>query len=207
MIHVQSGAAFPVHRIILASRCQVLESILSGSKQVGDPHSNIGIRLLSAKPGPGLGVFKVARLSFSSCRPLSILILLRYLYSDELIAVWDRRVGIAVERQLVSTDVNTLGVKAELQTLAKLLDLPTLADALEPPGKREPSPSMSKDMQYLFDAVHSTLMPRTSPLTPDVVLQLADREVFCHSVILCASSPFFASFFDLEGLDGEEVGC
>ena len=65
---------------------------------------------------------------------------------------------------------------------------------------------MSMDMQCLFDAVQSTLMPRTSPLAPDVVLQLTDREVFCHSVILRATSPFFASFFDLEDWTAKRWG-
>jgi len=205
MVHVQSGAAFPVHRVILASRSQVLENILLGSKlQVGDQHSNnhhqINIRLLSARPGPGLGVFKVARLEFSGCHPLSILVFLRYLYSDELLAVWDRRISVRVAKQLAIVDANPVRVKAELQALAKILDLPTLALALEAPGKRELAPSMAKDMQRLFDAVHSTttvITPKTTPLTPDVVLQLADKEVYCHSVILRARSPLFAGFFDL----------
>jgi hypothetical protein len=212
MVHVQSGAAFPVHRVILASRSQVLENILFGSKlQVGDQHSNnhhhhqhIHIRLLSARPGPGLGVFKVARLEFSGCHPLSVLIFLRYLYSDELLAVWDRRISVGVSKQLAVVDADPVRVKAELQALAKMLDLPTLALALEAPGKREPAPSMAGDMQRLFDAVHSTatavIPPKTTtttPLAPDVVLQLADKEVCCHSVMLRARSPLFAGFFDL----------
>ena len=204
MVHVQSGAAFPVHRVILASRSQVLENILFGSKlQVGDQHSNnhqhVNIRLLSARPGPGLGVFKVARLEFSGCHPLSVLVFLRYLYSDELLAVWDRRISVRVSKQLAVVDANPVRVKTELQALAKILDLPTLALALEAPGKREPAPSMAKDMQRLFDAVHSITPPKTTttPLAPDVVLQLADREVCCHSVILRARSPLFAGFFDL----------
>lgn len=32
VVHVQSGATFPVHRVILASRSQVLEGVLSESK-------------------------------------------------------------------------------------------------------------------------------------------------------------------------------
>jgi len=212
VVHVQSGATFPVHRVILASRSQVLEGILSGSKlPVGDQqhhNTNINIRLLSARPGPGLGVFKVARVEISGCHPLSVLVLLRYLYSDELLAVWDRRVGIRITKRLAGVDANPAQVKAELQALAKMLDLPTLALALEAPGKREPAPSMAEDMERLFDMVQSsatttaittaTVTSKTTPLTPDVVLQLADREVYCHSVILRARCPLFAGFFDLE---------
>jgi hypothetical protein len=36
------------------------------------------------------------------------------------------------------------------------------------------------------------------PLVPDVVLELADKDAYCHSVILRARSPIFASFFGLE---------
>ena len=221
VVHVQSGATFPVHRVVLASRSQVLENIFSGSKlQVGDQqqhhsnninniNNNTNVRLLSARPGPGLGVSTVARLEISGCHPLSVLILLRYLYSDELLAVWDRRVGVSrITKRLARVDANPVRVKAELQALATVLGLPTLAHALEAPGKREPAPSMAEDMGRLFDVVQSTTAATTTtttmaskttrPLTPDVVLQLADREVYCHSVILRARSPLFAGFFDLE---------
>ena len=91
-------------------------------------------------------------------------------------------------------------VKAELQVLARVLELSELGVALEASGKRDPVSSIGRDMQCLFDAVHSTavIMPTATPLTPDVVLQLADKEVYCHSVILRARSPLFAGFFDLE---------
>jgi hypothetical protein len=79
-----------------------------------------------------LGVFEVARLEFLGCHPLSVLVLLQYLYSD---VVWDRRISVRVSKQLTVVDANPVWVKAELQAFAKILDLPTLALALEAPGK------------------------------------------------------------------------
>ncbi|KDR81018.1 hypothetical protein GALMADRAFT_241641 [Galerina marginata CBS 339.88] len=199
MVHVQSGAAFPVHRAILGTRSHVLAKLLAGSGPINDRQSNLAITLMPPKPGPGLGVFKVARLSFSGVHPLSVLILLQYFYSDQLLALWDRRVSTAVERQLAAIHANPLQVKTDLQFLAKLLDLPVLTNALDAPVKREPVPSMSIDMKELFDAVQiQTAISRNSPLVPDVVLLLQDKEVYCHSAVLRARSPLFASFFDLE---------
>jgi len=80
-------------------------------------------------------VFEVARLESSGCHPLSVLVLLRYLYSDGPLVVWDRRISVRVFKQLTVVDANPVWVKAELQAFAKILGLPTLALALEAPGK------------------------------------------------------------------------
>ncbi|KAJ3515702.1 hypothetical protein NLJ89_g1583 [Agrocybe chaxingu] len=198
MIHVQSGAVFPAHRVILAARSQAFETLLSGSKAFIDQKSSFSLKLMPAKPGPGLGVFKLTRLSISGCHPLAVLIFLSYLYSDTLVAVWDRRVAVSVEKELALSNANPAQIKADLQALARVLELPLLAAALEPPVKREPAPSMAQDMQRLFDAVQKGSLSKLSPLAPDVVLQLADKDVYTHSVILRARTSLFASFFDLE---------
>ncbi|KAF4611303.1 hypothetical protein D9613_007260 [Agrocybe pediades] len=200
MIHVQSRAAFPAHRVVLGARSAVFAKLLSGSQPVGNAQSNLSIRVLSAKPGPGLGVFRTTRLEVLGCHPLTVLILLQYLYSDNVLAIWDRRVNVAAETELRAVGVNPAQIKTELQGFAQLLGLTELKAALEPPVKREVAPSMVRDFRKLFDSVsqHPPL-PRTSPLAPDVVLVLADnKEVYCHSVVLRARSPLFASFFDLE---------
>ena len=197
MIHLQSGAAIPVHRVILAARSRVLEELLSGSKQLADTQSKLSMKLMPARPGPGLGVSKLTRLSISGCHALSTLIFLRYLYSDELLALWDPRVGTVVEKQLRKLDVTPPQVKVELQAFSRLLDLPHLATALESPVKREPAPSMRQDLQRLFDLAQLPIA-RSLPLAPDVIIQLADKDVYTHSVILRGRTPLFASFFDLE---------
>jgi len=197
MIHVQSAAAFPAHRAVLGARSSVLDKLLAGSEHIGGSQSNLTIRMMSAKPGPGVGVFKITRLSVSGCHPLSVLILLQYLYSDNVLAIWDRRVNVAADKELTMVGANPAQIKTELQVFAQLLALDELKTALEPSVKRESVPTIVRDLRKLFDTVQGKL-PRASPFAPDVVLLLADKEVYCHSVVLRARSPLFASFFDLE---------
>lgn len=197
VVYLHSGAIFPVHRVILAARCFVLENVFAGRHPIVEPESQLSVRLMPAKPGPGLGVSKVTRLSISGCHPLTVLILLRYLYSDELIALWDRRVSTAVHTQLVDVDADPVQIKLELQAFARLLELPVLYEGLEHPVKCELVPTMAQDMLRLFNVAQSPL-PIDSPLAPNVILQLADKEVYTYSVILRCRSSLFASFFDLE---------
>ena len=232
MVYVQPyGVVFPVHRFVLAARSDVFKSLFCGLKaeqklKVGekrmgsqekgkgkenDPSLRVNLRLLPSKPGSGNGILKLTRLSIDGCHPLTILIFFWYIYCDELLAIWDRRVSgtEAVEKNLVKLEISPARVKQELQELASVLHLPSLNSALEPPVKRVPSPSMRRDMSKVFELVQhkdgetqgvieAKLLPLSSPLVPDVVLELADKDVYCHSVILRARSPFFASFFALE---------
>ena len=179
-----------------------------------DPSVRVNLRLLPSKPGPGNGVFKLTRLSIDGCHPLTVLVFFWYIYCDRLLAVWDRRVGgaEAVEKNLAKFEISPMRVKQELQALAVVLHLPSLSAALEPPAKRAPLPTMRRDMSKVFELVQhkdgetqGVLEARplplsliSSPLVPDVVLELADKDVYCHSVVLRARSPFFASFFGLE---------
>ncbi|KAF8594148.1 hypothetical protein BDV93DRAFT_565726 [Ceratobasidium sp. AG-I] len=154
-----SGAIdVPVHRAILAARCSVLRDVISGK-----PRSQDG---LSVSHSP-----KTSTLSISGCHALSVLVLLNYLYSDTICAIWDRRVSIPLSASLSLIHAKPMSIRNDLQRLARVLDLPALQHAVETIGKRPLSP-------------------------PDICLALADRNVFCHSVILRARSPFFSSFFD-----------
>jgi hypothetical protein len=197
MLHLPSGEAFPVHRALLAARSRVLAAVLSGAGPVADAASGIRVALLPSKAGGTPGVPKIFRLAISSAQPLAVLILLRYVYSDELLAVWDRRIGTAVAAQAAGVGADLAQVRAELQALARLLDLAALAEALQAPVKRAPPPTMAAHMRGLFETAQGT-PSRASPVAPDVVLEFADREVCVHAVLLRARSPLFASFFGLE---------
>ena len=131
---------------------------------------------------------------------MSVLIVLTFLYSDELLAIWDRRIATILEDRLEVFKIDPGRIKTDLRALAEVLDLPTLSFALKSPSKRPPQPSLGISMQELFQSVQNPgqLDPSLSALAPDVALQLADRDVFCHSAILRARSLFFASFFDEE---------
>ncbi|KAF8174215.1 hypothetical protein BJ912DRAFT_1147572 [Pholiota molesta] len=197
MLLLPSGEAFPVHRVLMAARSRVLAAVLSGAGAVADAASGIRVTFLSPKAGGTPGVPKIFRLATSSTQPLAVLILLRYVYSDELLAVWDRRIGTAVAAQAAGVGADLAQVRAELQALARLLDLAALAEALQAPVKRAPQPTMAAHMRGLFVTAQGT-PSRASPVAPDVVLEFADREVCVHAVLLRARSPLFASFFGLE---------
>ncbi|KAJ6490484.1 hypothetical protein DFH09DRAFT_374031 [Mycena vulgaris] len=190
VVHVRRKAAYPAHRVILGARSSVLCSVLCGAV-VRDAAS--GIVLTTA---PLSGHMK-ARLDIKGCQPLTVLILLEYLYSDVLLAIWDRRLASALQHELATHKIRPGEVKEELQALARILDLPLLAHALGSPSKRAPAPSVVRDMTQVFAAVQpGTSAPPASPIAPDVILQLADRDVHCHATILRARCPVFASFFD-----------
>ncbi|KAJ7074108.1 hypothetical protein C8F01DRAFT_1075722 [Mycena amicta] len=185
LVHV-NGKHFPVHRVLLAARSGPLQSVFGGTP-IRD--GNIIIKAVSIA-----GAIKT-RLDVRGLVPMTVLILVQYLYSDDLLAIWDRRIVSALQIELTAQKVRPAQVKLELQQLARMLQLPLLDQALEAQAKRVPMPSLNRDLQALFCAAQN-LSNHKSPIAPDVVLQLADRDVHCHSVILRARSPLFTSFFD-----------
>lgn len=198
MIEV-SAFEFPAHAVILAARSPVLFEVLLGNRTVKTETVTIKAQKGRAPPSRS----SPSRVTFSGCHPLAVLILVQFLYTDELRAVWDRRVGLPIEQQLAPLKTNAAQIRAQLQELAKALGLPTLAAALDSHTKREPAPTLANDLRTLFAGAQS-FVPGTiavgarDPLAPDTVLELGDKSVFCHSAILRARSPFFAGFFDDE---------
>ncbi|KAH7923696.1 hypothetical protein BV22DRAFT_1036046 [Leucogyrophana mollusca] len=201
LLHFSPRAEFPIHRVILATRCVSLCIVLSSGDALHDKESKIVIKL--SHVASVTGSHKAPRLHFSGCSIISVLILLRYLYSDQLLAIWDRRIGSPFSEHFRRLDVKPTQVKLDLQSLAHLLDLPLLSQALESPGKRSPVPSEGRDFRRLFDASQAQANTRSEvrrstkedPLAPDVMLHLADKVVYCHSAILRARCTFFMSFF------------
>ncbi len=208
MVFSQSEAAFPSHKVILAARSHILCSVLEGGKVAKDEKENISIRLTTNKGKqtvalrPFSSISTCEKLSISGCHTITILVFLTYLYSDELLAVWDPRVKIQLQKECLQLKVKPDQVKAELQALARMLDLPLLSDALELSVKRVPTSSVARDIGKLWlDAQPSENRKSrkpSGPLAPDVLLQLADREVWCHSLLLRTRSDLFASFFGEE---------
>ncbi|KAI0057376.1 hypothetical protein BV25DRAFT_1973088 [Artomyces pyxidatus] len=201
MIRVQSSTEFPVHRLVLGARCPTLSDLLSGKKGIHDPKSGIAVKLLpssSSRPvrsGSMLRPEELPRLSFTGCHALSVLILVHYLYSDNLLAIGDSRIVRGAQALLGSVKVPHTQIVRELQFLARLLDMATVSETLSWSSKRIPQQSMVSQMKALF---HQTVDGSGGALRPDVVLQLADRQVFCHSVVLRARTELFQSFFDTD---------
>lgn len=175
----------PVHAVILAARASQLAPVIDGKTSVQDKASNISIKVSVTKAGK--------KLNIAGCQPMSVLVLVSYLYSDELYALWDGRVAHSLKREFASLNLAPQQIKQELQALARILELSSLSQALEAPSKRAPVPTIERDMQRLYETANVT---PASAVKADVVLILADKEVYCHSALLRARSPFFASFFD-----------
>jgi inhibitor of Bruton tyrosine kinase len=202
ILQLPSGLSIPVHRVILAARAPVFCDVLSGVQSIRSQDATISIRLVHVKRSPATRT--PIYIACTGCHAVSILLLLTYLYSDEIPALWDRLVSSAFHQESKALGVDPIQIKVELQALARVLKLPLLSRALESPAKRSPLPSLVADMARLFDLAQNRTpgnFPATingfgkTPLYPDVILQLSDKDMLCHSVILRARSPFFASFF------------
>lgn len=156
VVLVAGSLALPVHRLVLAARSPVLARQLESSDS-----------------------------ATIDCSPFTLLLLVHYLYSDDLPAIWDSRVGSALRaRHPTPLALDIARTKAELQSLAVALSLPLLAQSLLFHVKTPPAPSLSAALQA------------ADPDAADLVLELEDREVPCHSVVLRARCSFFATFFD-----------
>ncbi|QRW16770.1 The BTB (BR-C, ttk and bab)/POZ (Pox virus and Zinc finger) domain [Rhizoctonia solani] len=179
-IRISGVVGIPAHRAVIAARSNVLERVLSGKSLSQD----------------GL-VFKYsaksATLSVSGCHALSILVLLNYLYSDSVCPIWDHRVRSPIASSLALIKAQPGDIRLDLQRLSRVLQLPQLQFAVESIGKRTPAPTLGPDFARLF---HSSQLSERPIVGGDICLELADRSVYCHSAVLRARSPFFASFFD-----------
>jgi hypothetical protein len=161
---------------------------------VKDTSSNLVVKVLS---GCSDKYPQMVPLSITGCHAISVLILLYYLYSDGVLALWDPRVPRdIVARAQAYGKIDPHEVRAELKVLARILELPFLEKSLQVVTKLTPVQSMAKDFSRAFTAMQDPA--RREVYQPDVILELADRTVYCHSAVLRARSEFFAAFFDDE---------
>ena len=185
----------PAHRVILAARCVPLRGLLGGHGVLRDESSKISATFTPVLSDASL----LPVLHFTGITSLSLLILLHYLYADEVLAVWDRRIGSLFEAEFSRLGLSAARVKADLVTLADLLQLPHLTSALQFVGKRVAKSSAGDDYQWLFNQAQlggsSRRHTPQDPLAPDVALHFADKTSYTHSVVLRARSAFFTALF------------
>ncbi|KAH8833023.1 hypothetical protein DL96DRAFT_701738 [Flagelloscypha sp. PMI_526] len=181
----------PSHRTILASRSKVFAAILAGGRIPTDKISGISVKF---QPSTFRGLPVII---LSNTQPFTILLLLHYLYTDNIPALWDIRVLSLSSPSLSSIKLRggAEGVRREVTILAKMLDLPALLKAVEGASKRVSDGTLAANFSYLFDAAQTSEIVK-GPLRPDVVLHLADRKIFTHSIILRARSPMFQAMFE-----------
>lgn len=192
MFRIQGSTELPVHRVLLSARCTVLARVLGGLGSLHDRESNITFKLFPAPAqksgaGPPRTPMEMPRLVITTVHAFSVLVLLHYLYTDELLAVGDPRLARLTMDAFAHGRLQPAHAVRELQTLSRVLHLDALAGALRGVVRRAPSPLLNAHFRAIFDAPLSVSLP-------DVVLRLADREVWSHSFVLRARSPFFESF-------------
>ncbi|KZV84965.1 hypothetical protein EXIGLDRAFT_726601 [Exidia glandulosa HHB12029] len=179
VLHVSgTKVEIPAHLVVLLSRCPALRTVLSGTP-VRDTVGGISIK--SSAPGP-------ARLALSGVQPLTVLVLLEYVYTDQVVLAWEPRVALATEAAFKKLKVRAAQLRGEMQALARALGMEELERSL---SRVFPSPA-----PMMTSALSGTLKDFTD--VADIVLELKDREVHVHSAVLRARSPFFAAFFDDE---------
>ena len=130
----------------------------------------------------------------TGCHPMTVLLILEYLYSDDIPALWDRRVGVPCSHLFKPLKLDHMQVKIELLAMARILKLSSLSEALLAPVKHVPIPTIPSDLHYLFHEIPTAM----SATNPDVFLELVDKVVPCHSIVLRTRCSFFRSFFDDE---------
>ena len=140
-------------------------------------------------------------LEFNGINTLSLLILLHYLYSDEVLTIWDRRIITSLGSHRLGMKFDANMVKTDLQRLSEVLDLPALQTALQAPVKRPTVSTLPQHLTSVFERVQPQTGSETKQanvpeaLRPDVVLEFTDKEVWTHSTILRCRSSFFEGLF------------
>jgi len=175
---VAGGIEVPAHSIVLALRSDVLSRVLRGDTIPG---------LRTQKDSNGLKIHLDVR------HPLTIFLLLQYIYTDEVAAIWDARVARAVKDKFPDLDLPIGNIKSDLKTLADTIDLQPLSTLLNSASKIPmPSRTLSTHLLTYFSNTYNASPP---PPSCDTTLILADKEVSCSSVLLRSRCPFFEAMF------------
>lgn len=173
---VVNGLAIPAHSTILTLRVPSLGKLIAGGK---------------------IDRFSISKTNRSAivvqaCHPLVVLLLLQYIYSDDIATVWDSRVSRAMQEKFADLKLPHAQIKADLKVLADILGLKPLSIVLDSAGRTPiSSRTLPTDVQSFFAQIHSAPSAST-----DVTLVLADsKEVHCSSIILRSRCPFFEAMF------------
>jgi hypothetical protein len=172
------STAIPAHSVILSLRVPAFEKLLSGVKV--DRFSTT--QLSSTRS-----------IVVKACHPLVVLLLLEYIYSDDIAAIWDSRVTRAIQGKFGDLKLPFGQIRADLKHLADILDLAPLSAVLSSNTKMPlPRKTLPYDLHSFFS---KTALAASPSAACDVTLILADKQVACSSVILRARCPFFEAMF------------
>lgn len=157
----------PVHKTILASRSTTLAEELSTGSNT---------------------------LHLSCTSDFSALLFIHYLYSDEFPAIWDSRIGMRIRELRPKLKLDVVLVKSELRELALRYGLEPLSRSLDFHVKTPPQSTLIQNIYSLF----STSLAESIPLAlrTDLILELADKDIAVHSVVMRSRCTFFETFYE-----------
>ena len=172
------NTAIPAHSVVLSLRVPAFELLLSGGK---------------------LDRFSLNRsassqtIAVKACHPLAVLLLLQYIYADDVAALWDSRVTRLLQTKFADMKLPFAQIKADLTSLANILELGPLSAVLGSAAK------VPFSKRTLPSAIHSffsqTALVESRRVGCDATLVLSDKQVTCSSVILRGRCPFFEAMF------------
>lgn len=169
------GLSVPVHTFVIRTRCSAL---LSG---------NVGLVTAGERDGKLV-------LSLANCSPMSAMLLLQYLYSDDVAAVWDSRVLTRLKQAFPNVAFDVGQCRRELVAYSEALGLAKLRDPLSSTGKVAVPKTLAATLATFLD--DSQRARSASGRACDLVLRLQDKDVLAHSSILTARCPFFDAMFE-----------
>ena len=175
---VVGDVSIPAHSTILTLRSTALGRLLKGTGKVE------GCKLVR---GQSLTV------QVNVCHPLVVLLLLQYIYTDDVAAIWDVRVARELQDKFPDLGLPIAQVKLDLKNLAEALDFGPLVTVLNSAtGVPVPTRTLPRDLQAFFNKASIVQPPLPSC---DLTLVLSDKEVFCSSILLRARCLFFDAMF------------
>lgn len=175
LILSSAGYDIPVHSVILSLRSPVLAGILAGKSVAG----------FQLRRGP------TPVIDMESRHPLVALLLLQYLYSDDMAAIWDSRVAFVLQTRFPELKLSVPDIKADVRRIAELLELTPVLPIFNFAGKSSiGARTLPGDLASFFS---KTSTPPNKAC--DIVIVLSDREVATNSALLRARCPFFEAFF------------
>ncbi|WVQ71777.1 hypothetical protein IAR50_001318 [Cryptococcus sp. DSM 104548] len=177
---VIQGLAIPAHSVVLSLRAPKIAQLLAGRYQ----SSRLSLSAYNSTPA----------IAIDACHPLVGLLLLHYLYADEVVALWDARVARVIQAKYTCEPIPISEIKNDLKALAEELDLKPFASVLAYAAK-QPLPQRTLPLNLSSFFSHTSTLPPSSDSPCDVRIILADKEVSCASVILRARCPFFEAMF------------
>lgn len=181
---VAGGRRVPVHRLILSHRVAKLASIL---KKTAVPTA------LQNSMRFEVGEAGECELHLQDMQFITLGLLLQYIYSDDLAAIWDSRVLSRVQSQMPEFRPDVNRIKRELVQWSERLELDKLRGPLASTGKVAVPQSLGSTWKAFYR--DSQDPSKRAAGECDTILRLSDRDIAVSSILLRARCPTFDAMY------------